>query len=248
MSGDAAMVLQGVSVGYRGRAVLSGVEAEAFAGRVTAVVGPNAAGKSTLLRAISGLEAPIGGGIEAMAGGRRGDPRRWAPRERAASIAFLPQRLALPAGFAVSEVVAMGRHALPRSAGRIEEAIARFGLAALADRAVHTLSVGQQQRVGLARVAAQHEAGGIVILDEPLAPLDLRETVRAVGWMKKAAAAGAAVICSLHDLGLAARIADDAWLLDEGRLVGRGAAKEVLSPGSLESIFGREAVLLSLGA
>jgi iron complex transport system ATP-binding protein len=244
---DCEVALHGVAVGYAGRPVVSEISARAGGGRLTALVGPNAAGKSTLLRAIAGLSAPIEGRIEIACCGRRGAPSAWSARDRAAAIAVMPQQIRLPAGFSVEEIVAMGRHALPRLEARVREAIERFGLATLADRAVHTLSVGQQQRVGLARVAAQHEPGGVIVLDEPFAALDLRELARAVAWLRECVEAGSAAICSLHDLGFASRIADDAWLLDAGRLVGAGAASRVLARDSLAAIFGESAIGLALG-
>jgi iron complex transport system ATP-binding protein len=241
------VALRGVAVGHAGRPVVSGIEARAAGGRLTALVGPNAAGKSTLLRAIAGLAPPIEGRIEVVSQGLRGDPSAWPARDRATAIAVMPQQIRLPAGFSVEEIVAMGRHALPRSEARVREAIERFGLDDLADRAVHTLSVGQQQRVGLARVAAQHEPGGVIVLDEPFAALDLRELARAIAWLRRCVEAGAVAICSLHDLGFASRIADDAWLLDSGRLVGAGAASQVLSRESLAAIFGERAIGLAMG-
>lgn len=247
MTRPSEVALHGVDVGYGDRTVVSGIEASAAGGRLTALVGPNAAGKSTLLRAIAGLAPPMRGRIEIACRGVRGDPRSWAVRDRAAAIAVMPQQVRLPAGFSVEEIVAMGRHALPRSRARIGEAIERFGLGELADRAVHALSVGQQQRVGLARAAAQHEPGGVIVLDEPFAALDLRELARAVSWLQACVADGAVAICSLHDLAFASRIADEAWLLDAGRLVASGAATEVLSRPALEAIFGAAATGLVLG-
>ena len=244
MTAAGRVALCGVAVGYGDRSVLSGIQASALEGRITAVVGPNAAGKSTLLRAIGGLSAPLAGRIEIAACGRTGDPVRWSGRERAATIASMPQQIRLPAGFSVEEIVAMGRHALERSPARVQAAIERFGLGELADAAVHTLSVGQQQRVGLARIAAQHESGGVIVLDEPFAALDLRELARAMAWLRSCADAGAVVVCSLHDLGFAARVADDAWLLDRGSLAGAGEAASVLAPAALEAIFGEAAIRL----
>lgn len=238
--------LHEVSVGYGGHAVVARVDARALGGRITAVVGPNAAGKSTLLRAIAGLSSPLQGRVEIAIAGRTGDPGRWSARARAAAIASMPQQVRLPAGFSVEEIVAMGRHALERSPRRVRAAIERFGLEALTDCAVHTLSVGQQQRVALARVAAQHEPGGVVLLDEPFAALDLRELARAVDWLRDCASEGTTVICSLHDLGFATRVADDAWLLDGGRLAASGEASEVLSSARLEGIFGDAAIRLIL--
>jgi len=225
--------------------VLEDVDAAATAGRITVVVGANAAGKTTLLRAIAGLLPVRTGRISIEIDGARRDPRRVPVRLRAAHLAYLPQRIRPAAGFGVEESVAMGRHALSRRPGRIEEAIERLALGELRDRTVETLSVGQQQRVGLARTLAQHEPAGVLVLDEPFAPLDLRETARAAGVLREVAEAGATVLASVHDLGLAARFGDDVWLLDGGRLAACGAAETVLVPSRLEALFGREAIDLA---
>jgi iron complex transport system ATP-binding protein len=229
----------------RAEVVLEDVDAAATAGRITVVVGANAAGKTTLLRSLAGLLPVPTGRVTIEIDGRPRMPWSLPVRRRAAHLAVLPQRVRLAAGFGVEESVAMGRHALPRRPERVAEAIERWALGDLRERSVDTLSVGQQQRVGLARTMAQHEAGGVLVLDEPFAPLDLRETARAVGVLRDAAAAGATVIASVHDLGLASRFGDDVWLLESGRLIASGAAGEVLVPERLEAIFGSDAIALA---
>lgn len=225
--------------------VVRDVDAVAVGGRVTVVVGANAAGKTTMLRTVAGLRPVHSGRVTIESGGVSGEPWRMPARLRARRISMLTQRVGLAAGFGVGESVALGRHALPPRPDRVEEAIERCALGALRDRAVETLSIGQQQRVGLARTLAQHEPGGVLLLDEPFAPLDLRETARAATAIRSAAEAGAVVLASIHDLGLAARFGDDVWLLDGGRLAAAGPAAEVLAPSRLASLFGIEAIRLA---
>lgn len=229
----------------RAAPVLEEVEAVAEGGRITVVVGANAAGKTTLLRTVAGLRPARAGRVSIELDGAAYDPWRMPARVRAGRIAMLTQRVGLPAGFGVAESVEMGRHARPHRPERILEAMDRLALDPLRDRAVETLSVGQQQRVGLARVIAQHEPGGILLLDEPFAPLDLRETARAAGVLREAARRGGVVIATVHDLGLAARFGDDVWLLDGGRLVASGPAGKVLNRSRLELLFGPEAMALA---
>lgn len=230
----------------RSETVLEGVDAKAEPGRITVVVGANAVGKTTMLRSVAGLLRLRSGRIVLEGDdGVSVEAHRLPPRARAARIALLSQRVRLPAGFGVEESVGMGRHALPRNPRRVRDAIERFALGDLRFRSVETLSVGQQQRVGLARTMAQHEPGGVMLLDEPFAALDLRETARAVAVLRGVAAAGGTVLASVHDLGLAARFGEDVWLLDRGRLVAAGEVAEVLNRPRLEEVFGSEAIALA---
>lgn len=244
---EPAIRLEEVAVGHERTIVLEGVSGEVRRGTILAVVGANAAGKTTLLRAIAGLARPMRGRIGVRIEESLVDPSSLPPARRATGLAFLPQRLRLPGGFEAREIVEMGRYALPPSAARVEQAIAMLDLAAIADRPIDRLSIGQQQRVALARVLAQHRPGGVVILDEPFASLDLRETARLLGVLRSIAAEGTAVLASVHDLPVAARLADDAWILDGGRLVASGGTDSVLSRASIARIFGESSADLAFG-
>lgn len=246
MSGT-AIRLEDVAVGHDGTIVLEGVSGEVRRGTIVAVVGANAAGKTTLLRAIAGLARPMRGRIAARIEESLVDPAALPPARRATGLAFLPQRLRLPGGFEAREIVEMGRYALPPSAARVEQAIAIMDLGAIADRPIDRLSIGQQQRVAMARVLAQHRPGGVVILDEPFASLDLRETARLLGVLRSIAAQGTSILASVHDLPVAARLADDAWILDGGRLVAAGPSAEAISRESIARIFGESSADLAFG-
>lgn len=144
-----------LEAGYRGRAVVRGVSCAVGAGVVTALVGPNGAGKSTLVRALVGVLAPMGGRVEldgvAMA--------RVAVRERARRVALIPQVSGEGRGFSAMQTVRLGRLAMRESVEKTEAmawgALERVGLADRADEALGALSVGQQQRVLVARAVAQ---------------------------------------------------------------------------------------------
>ena len=246
MSGT-AIRLEDVAVGHDGTIVLEGVSGEVRRGTIVAVVGANAAGKTTLLRAIAGLARPMRGRIAARIEESLVDPAALPPARRATGLAFLPQRLRLPGGFEAREIVEMGRYSLPPSAARVEQAIAIMDLGAIADRPIDRLSIGQQQRVAMARVLAQHRPGGVVILDEPFASLDLRETARLLGVLRSIAAQGTSILASVHDLPVAARLADDAWILDGGRLVAAGPSAEAISRESIARIFGESSADLAFG-
>lgn len=212
---------------------LRDVSVDARPGRITAVLGPNAAGKSTLLGAAIGAVRPRAGMVEV-----NGRPvHELRPRSLAACLAYVPQRSAVAAAFRVEEVVRLGRYALPPDERRVQGAISRLGLEDIADRPYHELSVGQQQRVTLARAVAQLGPEGHLILDEPMSAMDFAHVTDVVSLLGELARAGATIVIAMHDLPLAAAMADDVWLLRDGELVAAGAVAATLTPARLESVF-----------
>ena len=158
-----SLAVETLSFAYGRRVVLSGINGTVAPGRVTALIGPNAAGKSTLLRAMVGSLRPTQGCVRVdgeLAHRLRG--RRLAKR-----IAYVPQRSAVAAAFTVRQVVELGRYALPSSRARVDDALGRLDLLEVADRPFPELSVGQQQRVALARAVAQLRRDGHMLLAEP---------------------------------------------------------------------------------
>jgi iron complex transport system ATP-binding protein len=212
---------------------LRGIRASAPRGAIVAVVGPNAAGKSTLLRCLAGAIAPS----EGLALLQGSPVRKLAAATRARRLAFVPQRPTIAADFSVHDVVELGRYALEASPRRVDEALAACGLRDLAGRPYRQLSAGQQQRVVIARALAQVDSDGALILDEPLTAMDVRHQLELVALLRAQAAAGGCVLMSVHDLGLAAAVADEVWLLHQGALVASGPAREVLSEARLAQVF-----------
>ena len=193
-------------------------------GELVAVVGRNASGKSTLLRALAGLQ-PADGTL--------------VPRPTPATVAFVPQRPEVSADFTAREVVALGRHAVGADAAAVDDALDEVGLAERAHLPVHAMSGGERQRVAVARAFAQLSAGGVLLLDEPFAGIDPAEAARLARALARRARAGAVVV-SLHDPGLARAIATRAVVVDAGRIVADGAAAEVLTPAILTAAYGHE--------
>ena len=231
------VALEGVRFGYRSEApVIRGVSARLRAGRVCALIGPNASGKSTLLKLMLGQLLPDRGRI--TLNGR--DVAALSPRERAKCVGYVPQRGGASFAFTVREVVEMGRYAAGRNDAAVAGALAACDLEPIADRPFTELSGGQQQRVLVARALAQVQGGGrppILLLDEPTSSLDLRHVHGLLGLMRRQAADGAAVLVVLHDVNLAARYADDVWLMDGGRLVASGTWGDVLRPELLQPVY-----------
>lgn len=235
-----ALTLDRVGMTLGGRRVLDDVGASFAPGRVTAVLGPNGAGKSTLAGVLAGLTRP-----DAGAAALDGQPVLAIPaRERARRIGYLPQAAQVHWDLRVGELVALGRlphrgpFAAPDEADRaaVAAALEATDTARFMGRSMATLSGGEAARVHLARVLAG--TPDWIIADEPLEGLDPAHRLDVLDRLRAAASAGAGVVVILHDLSHAARAADDALLLDGGRIVAAGPAAGVLTPERLAAVYG----------
>lgn len=228
-----------LSVDLGRRRVLNDVSLDLARGRVTAILGANGAGKTSLLRAIAGLVPPSTGDItldgEALSA--------LSLPERARRIGYLPQNGQPAWALTVRELVALGRlpHRSPFAAlspgdeVAINAAMAQTDVAGLADRTVDTLSGGEKARAKFARVLAAETDW--ILADEPLANLDPPHQQDVLRLMRAAADAGKGVLVVLHQLDAAARVADDILILKQGRTVAFGPCAEVLTPATLEAAF-----------
>ncbi len=228
-----SLVARDLGLDYGRLRALDGISAEARPGRITALIGPNAAGKSTLLRCLFGALGPSRG--EALLDGRPAHRVRAGALAR--RVAYVAQRSSVGASFSVRQVVELGRYALPADPARVDSALRRLDLEAVADRPYPALSVGQQQRASVARAVAQLSRDGHLLLDEPTSAMDLRHALDALRLLRELADGGATVLMAVHDLAIAASAADDCWLLSSGRLIAAGAVREVMDLGRLQEIF-----------
>jgi iron complex transport system ATP-binding protein len=220
------------------RRVLGGVSVDFAPGRVTAVLGANGAGKSTLLRALAALVPASGVMLDGV------EVARMDPRARARAIGYLPQDAALHWNMRVRDLVTLGR--LPHGGGgegAIDAALVATDTTALADRAVRSLSGGERARVLLARVLAGEPQW--LLADEPLASLDPLHQLETLALLRAAAGRGVGVVVVLHDLTLAARVADDALLLKDGRVLAQGRGEAVLTEASITAAYGVDATVLA---
>ena len=229
-----------VHAGFGERAVLRGVSLSLAAGELWVVLGPNGAGKSTLLRTLLGLHPASVGRIHVL-----GKPlSEWRRPNLARVLAWVPQVFEPAFGFSGLEVVAMGRTphqgwwGLPSQAdvGRARAIMEELGIAALAGRPATAMSGGEQRLLLLARAFVQEPR--LLFLDEPTAFLDLRHQVEALRALKLRTRDGLGVVAVLHDVNLAAAFADRVLLLEEGRVLASGIAREVLSAPTLERLYG----------
>ncbi len=237
-----AIEVTDLTVMYGERPVLWDVDWQVPQGVLMAVVGPNGAGKTTLLRTIMGLVRPASGSI-AIFGRPPVEVRRW--------IAYVPQRTAVDWDFptTVLDVVLMGRYGhlgWLRRPGvqdrkRAMEALAQVGMDHLAHRQIGQLSVGQQQRVFVARALAQD--AWLYLMDEPFAGVDATTEQALVEVLRSLKAAGRTVIVVHHDLQTVPLYFDWVTLLNV-RIVACGPVSEVFTGDLLRQTYGERALLV----
>lgn len=224
---DPHIELIGVSLDRGGRPVLRDVAVAFERGRVTAVVGPSGAGKTSLLRCINRLEEPSGGRVSLDGT----DIREIAPTELRKRVGMIFQTPVLFEG-GVRANLSYGLHVADEATLRASLEAAGLAMSFL-ERESPALSVGQAQRVCIARaLVRQPEA---LILDEPTSALDVRATARIEELLVSLAESGLTIVIVTHDLDQARRVAADAVLLDEGRVVATGAPEDVAAewPGGV---------------
>ncbi|XVV09754.1 ABC transporter ATP-binding protein [Actinoplanes sp. CA-131856] len=237
----------GLGLGYEGRPVVTGLDFQVAPGRITAIVGPNACGKSTLLRGLGRLLRPSAGTV--LLDGA--DIHRLPTRDVAARIGVLPQQPVAPDGITVGDLVARGRHPhqrwLRQWSDRDEEAItaalAATGVAELADRPVDELSGGQRQRVWIALVLAQET--GLLLLDEPTTFLDLAHQLEVLDLLADLNAAGRTVVAVLHDLNMACRYAHEIVAMRAGAVVAQGPPAGIVDASLVQKVFGVRARVIT---
>ncbi|MEV4706380.1 metal ABC transporter ATP-binding protein [Actinoplanes sp. NPDC049316] len=241
----AALRYTGVSLGYRGTPVLTGVDLELRAGQRLALVGPNGAGKSTLIKSVLGLVPPLAGTATVL--GRT-------PAQARGDTGYVPQTGALDADFPVTaaQVVMMGRYrrigwwrpTRPADRRAVREALERVGLADKSRSPFGVLSGGQRQRVLLARAIAAEPR--LLLLDEPFNGVDAVSQEAVLAVLRDVSAAGTALILSTHDLTVARDLADQVCLLN-GRQWAAGPPELTLTAGPLRRAYGGHAVDLADG-
>jgi iron complex transport system ATP-binding protein len=212
-------------------------------GRVTAIVGANACGKSTLLKSLSRLLKPASGQV--LLDGK--DVHRMPTKRLARTLGLLPQTPLAPEGITVSDLVGRGRHPhqgiLARWTDADDEAVAAAldatHTAALADRPVDELSGGQRQRVWVAMALAQRT--DLLLLDEPTTFLDVSHQVEVLDLLSELNAdAGITIVMVLHDLNLAARYCDRLVMIADGGIHASGDPGTVLTEDNVRAVFGLE--------
>ncbi len=241
MRAPALLEVGGLTLAVGGRYLVRDLGFRMHEGEVWCLLGPNGAGKSTLLHTLVGLRVPQAGWVRLA--GKSLDERPLADTARVRG--FLPQTLHDAFSASVLDSVLLGRHPhLTRWQWEDEgeraialAALEAVDLAGLAQRDVLTLSGGERQRVALAAVLAQDAP--LLLLDEPVAHLDLRHQVQVLTHLGKLARErGKGVLFSVHDLNLAARFASHALIFTPRGIVRQGPVDEVMTEPELWDAFG----------
>jgi iron complex transport system ATP-binding protein len=236
-----SLVIEELTLGYGDRTVIENLDLLVPPGAVTAIVGANACGKSTLLRSMSRLLAPRAGHVLLD-----GDSvHRMPAKQLARTLGLLPQSPIAPEGITVADLVGRGRHPHQGMFSRwsaaddaaVADALDVTETAQLADRAVDELSGGQRQRVWIAMALAQQTE--LLLLDEPTTFLDVSHQIEVLDLLTDLNKdRGTTIVMVLHDLNLAARYADHLIALAEGRLHASGTPNEVLTEQNVRAVFG----------
>lgn len=237
---------ENVTLRYEARVISEGLSLTIPDGGFTVIVGPNACGKSTLLRALARLLVPDSGRV-VLDGA---DISRLPTREVARRLGLLPQAPTAPDGITVADLVARGRFPhqsfLQQWSPQDEQAVARAleatRTAELADRPVGELSGGQRQRVWIAMALAQDTP--ILLLDEPTTWLDIVHQVEVLDLLADLNARGRTVVAVLHELNLAFRYASHLIAMREGAVVAQGAPAEIVTEDLMQRVFGLSALVI----
>lgn len=246
-SATAPLAARGISVGYGRRMILEDLDIEIPEGELTVIVGPNACGKSTLLRALARM-LPVASGTVELDGRAI---RSFAPKKVARRLGLLPQSPIASDGIAVDDLVGRGRY--PHQGvlrqwsdddeRAVQRALERARVSELSDRMVEELSGGQRQRVWIAMALAQETP--ILLLDEPTTYLDIAHQVEVLNLARDLQREGYTVVLVLHELNLAFRYATNLVVMQAGSIVAQGAVGDVVTAELIREVYGLPCQLIA---
>ncbi|NVD43343.1 ABC transporter ATP-binding protein [Ensifer sp. HO-A22] len=246
VTGPARLCVENATLRYDERIISRDLSVAIPDGSFTIIVGPNASGKSTLLRALARVLAPSAGAVvldgKALA--------QYQSKQLARTLGLLPQASIAPDGITVADLVARGRY--PHQSlfrqwscadeAAVEAALAATGTTRLSARPVDELSGGQRQRVWVAMVLAQQTP--ILLLDEPTTYLDIAHQIELLDLCQDLNAKGRTVVAVLHDLNHACRYATHIIAMKDGAVVAQGAPKDIVTEQLVENVFGLPCLII----
>ena len=237
---------ESATIGYDKRTISRQLSVAIPDNSFTVIVGPNACGKSTMLRTLSGLLAPAAGRV--ILDGR--SIASFKAKDVAKRVGLLPQTSIAPDGITVADLVARGRYPhqsflrqwTDADESAVVDAMVATGVVELAPRRVDELSGGQRQRVWIAMVLAQQTP--LLLLDEPTTFLDIAYQIELMELLTDLNRAGNTVVAVLHDLNQAARYATHLVAMRDGRVVAEGPPRRIVTADLVEEVFGLRCVVL----
>ena len=238
---------EALTLGYDGPPIITDLDVELLDGKVTAIVGANACGKSTLLRGLARLLKPRSGAVH-LDGKALAD---MATLDIAKILGLLPQTPLAPDGITVADLVSRGRYPhqgwfrrwTEEDHAAASRALDATGTAELVDRQVRQLSGGQRQRVWVAMALAQET--DLLLLDEPTTHLDINHQVELLRLLRTLnAESGKTIVVVLHDLNLACRYVDHVIAMADGHILAEGTPKEVVTADLVKKVFGLDCVIV----
>lgn len=234
---------ENLTVGYDKRNVISGIDIKAARGQIICLLGANGAGKSTVLRTLSGLLAPVSGAV--YVGGKNVREIKSGKLARRLSLVLTEQPA--PSLTTVYELTAMGRTPYTDFLGRlsdddrriIDEALEQTGSLSLKDRFFSELSDGEKQKVMISRALAQQPE--LIILDEPTSHLDIKHKIEIMRILQRLAnEKGITCVLSLHDIDLALKCCSVVMLVKDGKIAACGAPEDIAEKGIIDGLYGIE--------
>jgi iron complex transport system ATP-binding protein len=238
---------ENLRIGYDDTTVIADLSVDLLDGRITAIVGPNACGKSTLLRGLARLIKPSVGQV--ILDGH--DIGSLHTKEVARRLGLLPQTLIAPEGISVADLVSRGRFPHQRvlrqwsrdDAEAVTDAMGCVGVTELAGRLVDELSGGQRQRVWVAVVLAQQTP--LLLLDEPTTYLDIAHQVELLDLFAMLnREQDRTVVVVLHDLNHACRYADQIIVMKSGSIVAQGDPRSVITESLIAEVYGLDCQII----
>ncbi len=226
-------------VDYGADPILDDVSVDILDGELTVVVGPNACGKSTLLRALARV-LPVRAGEIDLDGRPIGS---YHPKEVGRRLGLLPQSPTAPEGIVVADLVARGRYPhqsllrqwSPADQRAVDAAMAAANVVDLGERPLGELSGGQRQRVWIAMALAQETS--LLLLDEPTTYLDIAHQLEVLDLTRRLHREGRTVVVVLHELHLAFRYATHLIVMRDGGILAEGAPRDVVTAELIEAVF-----------
>lgn len=245
-SGDARLWTENITIKYDDRIISEKLSVKIPHGSFTVIVGPNACGKSTLLRTLSKLIKPTEGQV--LLNGKK--ITAFKSKEVARKIGLLPQSSTAPDGITVANLVAHGRYPYQNLIKQWTEedemavlsAMQLTNTSELSHRFVDELSGGQRQRVWVAMVLAQQTP--LLLLDEPTTYLDIAHQIELLELFKDLNQQGNTLVAVLHDLNHAARYATHIIAMKDGRIIAQGDPRKIVTEQLVEEVFGLKCMVI----